>query len=128
VKRIWILHQGPFDRYLAILQYLFSDIAARFTNLLRVSKPQSPRTPAGIPERLKGAQRKFLEEKLIHRTIRGEMVSSKNELAIANILYALEQAGHLTYQVEPMLPFDDRGRKWEGAGLEGHPGASLFVR
>jgi len=75
-KRIWILHQGPFDRFLALRQYVFSDIAARFTNLLRVSKPQPPRAPVGIPEKLKGAQRKFLEEKLIHRTIRGEMVST----------------------------------------------------
>jgi hypothetical protein len=104
-KRIWILHQGPFDRYLALRQYVFSDIAARFTNLLRISKPQLSILPRGIPASLLGSQRTFLEEKLIHRTIRGEMVSSKNELAIANILYGLERAGFLTYQVEPELPF-----------------------
>jgi hypothetical protein len=68
--------------------------------------------PGGIPKELKGSQRTFLEEKLIHRTIRGEMVSSKNELAIANILYALEQAGHLTYRVEPELPFDGARGRW----------------
>lgn len=111
-KRVWILHQGSFDRFLALRQYAFSDIAARYTNLLRVSRPQATRMPGGIPEELKGSQRTFLEEKLIHRTIRGEMVSSKNELAIANILYALEQAGHLTYRVEPELPFDGARGRW----------------
>ena len=117
-KRIWILHQGPFDRYLALRQYVFSDIAARFTNLLRSSKPQAPRLPTDIPAALRGSQRAFLEEKLIHRTIRGEIVSSKNELAIANILYALEQEGHLTYQVEPKLPFDDGRGRWADFRIE----------
>lgn len=40
------------------------------------------------------------------------MVSSKNELAIANILYGLEREGYLTYQVEPRLPFDDGRGRW----------------
>ena len=111
-QRVWILHQGPFDRFLSLRQPVFSDIAARHTNLLRLSRPQPVRTAAGIPEALKGSRRTFLEEKLIHRTIRGEMVSSKNELAIANILYALEEAGHLTYRVEPELPFDGARGRW----------------
>jgi hypothetical protein len=64
------------------------------------------------PSGFQGSQRKFLEEKLIHRTIRGEMVSSKNELAIANILYGLEREGYLSYQVEPRLPFDDGRGRW----------------
>ena len=38
-KRVWILHQGSFDRFLALRQYAFSDIAARHSNLLRVSRP-----------------------------------------------------------------------------------------
>jgi hypothetical protein len=40
------------------------------------------------------------------------MVSSKNELIIANILYDLEKQGHLKYQVEPRLPFDDARGRW----------------
>ena len=44
--------------------------------------------------------------------LRGEMVSSKNELIIANILYDLEKQGHLKYQVEPRLPFDDGRGRW----------------
>jgi ATP-dependent exoDNAse (exonuclease V) alpha subunit len=80
-KRIWILHEGPFERFLALRQYAFSDIASRFTNLLRTPSLLPARLPAGIHVSFQGSQRKFLEEKLIHRTIRGEMVSSKNELA-----------------------------------------------
>ena len=34
-RRIWILHQGPFHTVLAYRHYSFSDIAARFTNLMR---------------------------------------------------------------------------------------------
>jgi ATP-dependent exoDNAse (exonuclease V) alpha subunit len=111
-KRIWILHQGSFDKFLSLRQYAFSDIAARFTNLLRTPNPQQVRLSSEIPRGLAGAQRTFLEERLIHRTSRGEMVSSKNELTIANILYTLEKEGLLTYQVEPRLPFDDGNGRW----------------
>jgi hypothetical protein len=111
-QRIWILHQGPFERFLALRQYAFSDIASRFTNLMRAPSLQPARIPVGIPAGFQASQRRFLEEKLIHRTIRGEMVSSKNELAIANILVGLERQGYLTYQVEPRVPFDDGRGRW----------------
>lgn len=110
-RRIWILHQGPFDRFLAFRHHEFSDIAARFTNLLRTPTKKASQTSEEIPAGFTGSKRGFLEERLMHRTIRGEMVSSKNELVIANILYELEREGHLIYYVEPKLPFDDgRGR------------------
>ena len=111
-RRIWILHQGPFEKFLSLRQYVFSDIAGRFTNLLRVPNLRAPRLAADVPAGLKGSQRGFLEERLIHRTVRGEMVSSKNELVIANMLYALEIEGCLKYQVEPRLPFDDGRGRW----------------
>jgi hypothetical protein len=111
-QRIWILHQGPFDKFLSLRQYVFSDIAGRFTNLLHTPKLERPRAAAEVPAGLRGSQRTFLEERLVHRTLRGEMVSSKNELVIANILYGLEREGCLTYQVEPQLPFDDGRGRW----------------
>ena len=111
-RRIWILHQGPFEKFLSLRQYVFSDIAGRFTNLLRTPNLQAPRVAADVPSGLKGSQRGFLEERLIHRTFRGEMVSSKNELVIANILFGLEKEGYLKYQVEPRLPFDDGRGRW----------------
>ena len=117
-RRIWILHQGPLDKFLALRRYVFSDIAARFTNLLRTPTHQEVFMPPGVPSGFAGSKRRFLEERLIHRTIRGEMVSSKNELVIANILYGLEKEGHLTYQVEPQLPFDDGRGRWADFKVE----------
>lgn len=111
-KRIWILHQGPFDNFLSLRQYFYSDIAARFTNLLRNTRPEPVSLPPKLPRSLTGSARGFLEERLIHRTLRGEMVSSKNELAIANILFGFEKEGRLSYQVEPRLPFDEGRGRW----------------
>ena len=117
-RRIWILHQGPFDRFLALRQYVFSDIAARITNLLRTPVHREVRIPVAVPAGFSGSKRGFLEERLIHRTIRGEMVSSKSELVIANILFHLEKEGCLTYQVEPRLPFDDGRGRWADFEVE----------
>ena len=111
-KRIWILHQGPFENFLSLRQHMFSDIASRFTNLLGAVDFQPPRPSAEVAGALRGAQRTFLAEKLIHRTLRGEMVSSKNEVVIANILHGLEKEGHLRFQVEPRLPFEQATGRW----------------
>ena len=90
---------------------MFSDIAGRFTNLLRLPIYEEVQRTAETPAEFKDSKRRFLAEKLIHRTNRGEMVSSKNEVIIANILSELEKKGRIKYQVEPLLPFDDgRGR------------------
>ncbi|WP_081731492.1 AAA family ATPase [Mesorhizobium sp. L103C131B0] len=111
--RIWILHQGGFDRVLAYRHDAFSDVGARTTNLLRETDPKRTIPPMGLPAGIIHQTRGFLEEHLKHRTIRGEYVSSKSELAIANILYGFEQRGLLTYEVEPPLPFSDNARgRW----------------
>ena len=117
-RRIWILHQGPFDRFLSLRQYVYSDIAGRLTNLLRTPARERARMPAEMPAGFPSSKRGFLEERLMHRTIRGEMVSSKNELVIANILFALEKEGHLTHEVEPKLPFDDGRGRWADFKVE----------
>lgn len=117
-RRVWILHQGPFERFLTLRHYVFSDIAARFTNLLHTPTHRDARLTAEIPVGFAGRKRGFLEERLIHRTIRGDMVSSKNELVIANILLGMEKDGHLTYQVEPKLPFDDGQGRWADFKVE----------
>lgn len=116
--RIWILHQGPFDRFLGLRHHVFSDIAGRTTNLLRTPSRKEARIPPDIPTAFRGSTRGFLEERLIHRTIRGDMVSSKNEVVIANILYALEKDGHLKYHTDPLLPFDDGHGRWADFRIE----------
>ena len=50
-RRIWILHQGPFDKFLSLRQYVFSDIAGRYTNLLHTPNLQAPRLVADVPRR-----------------------------------------------------------------------------
>ena len=47
---------------------------------------------------------KFYEDKLIHRTARGELVRSKSEVAIANALYY----HHIDYEYEPELKLEDK--------------------
>ena len=60
----------------------------------------------------------FVPHLFTHRTLRGEMVSSKNELAIANILYSFEKGGLLNYQVEPALPFHNARGRWADFRIE----------
>ena len=111
--RLWILHQGGFEQVLAYRHDVFSEIASRTTNLLRETQPQPAILPIGLPSGFAKNTRGFLEDRLTHRTIRGERVSSKSELAIANILYDLERKGRLTYEFEPPLPFSDNARgRW----------------
>lgn len=111
--RIWILHQGGFEQVLAYRHDVFSDIGARTTNLLHDTRPEPVVLPIGLPPGAAKNARGFLEDRLTHRTIRGECVSSKSELAIANILHEMERRGKLTYEVEPPLPFTDNARgRW----------------
>ena len=107
-KRIWILHQGPFNKFLEFRHYDRSAIAKRITNLLHTSSSQESKVPADSVE----PNRNFLETHLIHKTVRGDMVRSKSELIIANILYNLEKDGHLTYEVEPQLTFKNSWGRW----------------
>lgn len=72
----------------------YSDIARRFTNLFE--KPD-------IVEH----NNRFYEANLIHKTIRGELVRSKSEVIIANMLF--ERGIHYEYEKE--LTFDGDGIK-----------------
>ena len=55
----------------------YSDTKQRYTDLFEVPN---------IIEIESNEQKRFFEEKLIHKTIRGEMVRSKSEVIVANIL------------------------------------------
>ena len=73
-KKIIILYNEDAYKLKKYSSLEFSDIAKRFTCLFEVPK---------IVE----FKNNFYEEKLIHRTKRGEMVRSKSEVIIANMLY-----------------------------------------
>jgi hypothetical protein len=120
-ERVTILYQGdPVD----LLQFAIaerSEIATRLTNLF--SDPELVETPGGT----------FLERGLIHTTTRGDIVRSKSEAIIAELLhargidYAYERRlgyndGSFRYP-DFTLEDDDRGRTiyWEHLGMLGDP-------
>jgi hypothetical protein len=72
-----ILHQGDVRALLKLSSAEHSETFRRLTNLFR-----NP-TPVEFVGR-------FLEEGLIHRTARGELVRSKSEVIIANLLHGLD--------------------------------------
>lgn len=75
-----IMHQGPLAEFRRFSNVEYSEIARRMTNLFKEPSPKEIIT-------VKGSS-KFLEEGLIHRTERGELVRSKSELIIADKLHA----------------------------------------
>jgi energy-coupling factor transporter ATP-binding protein EcfA2 len=74
-----ILHQGPLANYRRYAGDEHSEIARRMTNLFVDPMPR---------EITVNAEPRFLEDGLIHRTERGDLVRSKSELVIANMLHA----------------------------------------
>ena len=77
--RLVILHEGPLVEYRRYAGDEHSEIARRMTNLFADPRPR---------EVTVNAQQRFLEEGLIHRTERGDLVRSKSELVIADKLHA----------------------------------------
>ena len=78
-NRLVILHEGPLAEYRRYASDEHSEIARRMTNLFADPLPR---------EVIVNAQQRFLEEGLIHRTERGDLVRSKSELVIADKLHA----------------------------------------
>lgn len=78
-ERLIVLHQGPLADFRRFASEEHSEIARRITNLFV--------DPCPKPVTL-GNETKFLENRLIHRTERGDLVQSKSELVIADKLFA----------------------------------------
>ena len=123
--RLIVLHQGDLRSLRQYASDKHSDIARRLTNLFATPKP--------VPVEVDGAER-FLEEGLIHRTKRGDLVRSKSEVIIANELlgqgidrYEYEAAltlpnGRTRYPDFTIMD-DDTGTRyyWEHLGLLHNP-------
>ena len=77
--RLVILHRGPLVEFRRFASEEYSDIARRMTNLFAAPRPR---------EVFVAKETRFLEEGLIHRTERGDLVRSKSELVIADKLHA----------------------------------------
>jgi hypothetical protein len=88
-----VLHQGPLADYRGLAGDEHSEIARRVTNLFVNPMPR---------EVTVGSQQRFLEEGLIHRTERGDLVRSKSELVIADKLHA--RSVEYVYEQPLVLP------------------------
>jgi hypothetical protein len=123
-ERLIVLHQGPLAEYRRYSGDEHSEIARRLTNLFTEPYPR---------EVTVGQEQRFLENGLIHRTERGDLVRSKSELVIADKLYsrgidyAYEQPlmlmpGRIRY---PDFTISDHARGvtfyWEHLGLLDDP-------
>ena len=123
--RLVVMHQGPVADFRQFAGEEHSEIARRMTNLFVDPLPR---------EVVVGKGKRFLEDGLIHRTERGELVRSKSELVIADKLhargieYAFEQPlvlseGRVRY---PDFTIADHASGvtfyWEHLSLLGDPG------
>ncbi len=79
MDRLLILHQGPLHDLRRFSQTTYSDVAQRLTNLFHEPSPR---------EIFVDRRSRFFDDRLIHRTERGELVRSKSELVIADKLHA----------------------------------------
>lgn len=81
-----------------------SSIATRFTDLFaEIFKDEGPDLRPNIVK----VGDTFYEEKLIHKTVRGELVRSKSEVIIANALHY----NKLDYEYEPELKLEGRVKR-----------------
>ena len=92
-----------------------SDIARRFTDLFAETFPDDD--GAHKPQ-ITEANGTFYDEKLIHKTVRGELVRSKSEVIIANALYY----NGLDYEYEPELVLEGRIKRPDFKIVDGDTG------
>ena len=124
-NRVVILHQGDARGLRKYASETYSEIARRLTNLFAPPKP--------VSFDVEGRE-SFLEERLIHRTKRGDLVRSKSEVIIANELLT-QGVSRYEYESPLKLPNgetrypdftiidDDTGERyyWEHLGLLHNP-------
>src|SRR5206468_4512942 len=97
-NQLVVLHQGPFAELRKFASEMHSETARRLTNVF--AKP--------APVRVKET---FLEDGLIHRTRRNDLVRSKSEVIIADLLYSIEKLRD-KYQYEQELSAADGTRRY----------------
>jgi ATP-dependent exoDNAse (exonuclease V) alpha subunit len=115
-QKVIVLHQGPREDLLKYASKKYSENARRYTNLF------------GLPNMIEIEENIFLEDRLIHRTSRGDLVRSKSEVIIADLLHSqgidfdYEGAltlGGVTRYPDFIIENDDTGDiyYWEHCGM-----------
>lgn len=113
-RRIWILHQGAFGALFRLRSDYYSETARRTTNLFRDPVALVAEAPQGAPVADGPAT---LDGRLVHATRRGDLVRSKSEIVIADILHELETAGAIRYSYEKPLMLEGKER-WPDFTIE----------
>lgn len=128
-SRIVILHQGSRFELKNYASEAFSETAIRLTNLFEPPHPVKVLfTKSVVGKKIEKAESRFLEKRLIHHTVKGEVVRSKSEVIIANILYSKEISysyekpltlGNVTKYPDFTIEDDESGITyyWEHCGL-----------
>ena len=119
-NRVILLHQGDIHELKRYSNQVHSEVYKRMTNLFMAPKPVECQVDGKVT---------FLDERLIHKTKRGDLVRSKSEVIIAN---ELMNQGIEEYEYETLLTLpngkvypdftivdDDTGKVyyWEHLGL-----------
>lgn len=104
VKKIIILYNQEAYHLMKYSSEINSDIAKRFTDLFADVFPDD--NGAHKPQVTKVGNT-FFDEKLIHKTARGELVRSKSEVIIADALFH----NGLDYQYEPELILEGKTKR-----------------
>lgn len=122
--RVVVLQQGGFDHLRAYRSAFFSEVARRLTNLFTAPTMIEVAPPAGVVPGQVG--RTFLEDKLIHRSARGDLVSSKSEVVIADALYDAEKEFGIRYFFERALIAPDGSTRWPDFSIEDRSGQTWY--
>ena len=113
--RVVVLHKGPARELRRYASEHYSDVARRLTNVFAAPSP--------IGFQVDGKDT-FLEEGLIHRTKRGDLVRSKSEVIIANELLA---QGIDRYEYEaPVTLADGKTRYPDFTIIDDDTGAAYY--
>ena len=104
VDKIIILHNQEAYHLMKYSSEMSSDIEKRFTDLFADALPDD--AGAHKPQITKVGDT-FFDEKLIHKTARGELVRSKSEVIIADALFH----NGLDYQYEPEVILEGKVKR-----------------
>ena len=116
-NKVIILYNNDPHHILKYSSVQYSDIARRYTDLFANVFGDGEFKPNIVKV---GEQ--FFEDRLIHRTARGELVRSKSEVIIADRLYA----HGLDYAYEPELEIEGRIKRPDFSVIDGDTGIKWY--
>ena len=116
-NKVIILYNNDPYHILKYSSVQYSDIARRFTDLFANVFDDGEFKPDIVKV---GEQ--FFEDRLIHRTARGELVRSKSEVIIADRLYAHD----LDYVYEPELELEGKIKRPDFSVIDGDAGIKWY--